>query len=169
MARDGREGAQRRAGAAPRQSRLERPQMHWQIDVQLLALVVLANGMPVLGRMLLPNWLSSPVDSHLVWPDGAQIFGSSKTRRGFVWPRVLLALRPSLSACHGQSVSLSASPRCVETYFRGFSNEGLGCCLAAVQPFWIKVPESLFPALLCRWMFDLTWADVAFVNCHSRR
>ncbi len=169
MARDGREGAQRRAGAAPRQSRLERPQMHWQIDVQLLALVVLANGMPVLGRMLLPNWLSSPVDSHLVWPDGAQIFGSSKTRRGFVLATCaasLAAIVIGLSWTIGFAVGFTSM--CGDL-FSSFLKRRFGMLPSSRATLLDQVPESLFPALLCRWMFDLTWADVAFVNCHSRR
>ena len=138
-------------------------QMHWQVDGQLLALVVVANGMPVLGRMLLPDWLSSPVDSHLNLPDGAQVFGSSKTRRGFVLGTCaasLAAIVIGLSWTIGFAVGFTSM--CGDL-FSSFVKRRLGMAPSSRATFLDQIPESLFPALLCRWMFQLMWTDVALI------
>src|SRR3954453_16871889 len=99
--------------------------LFWQMGCRSLGVCFCRIGFPA---------LSTVTSSGQTAP---RFLEARKRDAALCWPRVLLALRPSLSACHGQSVSLSASPRCVETYFRGFSNEGLESSLAAVHPSWI--------------------------------
>jgi hypothetical protein len=139
-------------------------QMNWQIDIELLGLIVVANGMPIIGRMLLPCWLSSPVDSHLSWQDGTQVFGSSKTRRGFVLgtcSATVAAVLLGLSWTIGFAIGFTSM--CGDL-FSSFLKRRLGMAPSSRATFLDQIPESLFPSLLCRWMLQLTWADVAFLT-----
>src|SRR5438309_8446982 len=58
--------------------------MHPVIILQLLILLGLANGMPILGKKLLGSRFSVPLDGHLRFVDGRPFFGTSKTIRGVV-------------------------------------------------------------------------------------
>src|SRR6266404_1370363 len=58
--------------------------MHPVIVLQLLALLVLANGTPVVAKKILGNRLSYPLDGNVRFLDGRPLFGRSKTIRGVV-------------------------------------------------------------------------------------
>ena len=50
--------------------------------LQLLFIIIIANGAPILARMLLNNQLNTAVDFGAKMADGNPIFGTSKTWRG---------------------------------------------------------------------------------------
>jgi hypothetical protein len=58
--------------------------VHPVIVLQLLALLVLANGTPVVAKKILGNRLSYPLDGNVGFLDGRPLFGRSKTIRGVV-------------------------------------------------------------------------------------
>jgi len=58
--------------------------MHTTLIFQLLVLLVVANGAPVLVKKALGDQLAQPFDGGAVLPDGRPLFGSSKTVRGVV-------------------------------------------------------------------------------------
>jgi hypothetical protein len=58
--------------------------VHPVIVLQLLALLVLANGTPVVAKKILGNRLSYPLDGNVRFLDGRPLFGRSKTIRGVV-------------------------------------------------------------------------------------
>jgi CDP-2,3-bis-(O-geranylgeranyl)-sn-glycerol synthase len=54
------------------------------IILQLLVLLMLANGTPVIAKKLLGDRYSYPLDGNLTFADGRPLFGRSKTIRGIV-------------------------------------------------------------------------------------
>jgi len=54
--------------------------------VQLLALLVVANGTPVIVEKFLGKFLAFPIDGGATFADGKPVFGSSKTLRGWSNP-----------------------------------------------------------------------------------
>src|SRR5258708_34335052 len=54
------------------------------VILQLLILLMLANGTPVIAKKLLGDRYSYPLDGNLAFADGRPLFGHSKTIRGVV-------------------------------------------------------------------------------------
>ena len=54
------------------------------VILQLLILLMLANGTPVIAKKLLGDRYSYPLDGNLTFADGRPLFGHSKTIRGVV-------------------------------------------------------------------------------------
>ncbi|HEX9534690.1 MAG TPA: hypothetical protein VF924_04410, partial [Stellaceae bacterium] len=58
--------------------------MHPVVVLQLLILLMLANGTPVIAKKMLGARYSYPLDGNLTFADGRPVFGRSKTIRGVV-------------------------------------------------------------------------------------
>src|SRR6266566_10016666 len=58
--------------------------MHPVVALQLLILLMLANGTPVIAKKVLGDHYSFPLDGNLTFADGRPVFGRSKTIRGIV-------------------------------------------------------------------------------------
>ena len=58
--------------------------MHLVLIVQILVLLTVANGTPVIARKLLGSALSYPLDGGIAFLDGRPLFGPTKTVRGFL-------------------------------------------------------------------------------------
>ena len=76
--------------------------------LQLLFLILVANGSPIIVRGILKNHWATPIDGGTVFLDGLPILGSSKTFRGVVFAILatsLVALVMGLSWEIGMIVS----------------------------------------------------------------
>jgi CDP-diglyceride synthetase len=129
--------------------------------LQLLFLLLLANGTPVIAKKIFGDRYSHPLDGNLVFPDGRPLFGRSKTIRG-VALAVLVTTAGSLLIGLGWETGIL-----------------VGCCAMAgdlVSSFLKRrmklpsssrasgldqIPESLFPLLACRNLLSLAFADIA--------
>ena len=58
--------------------------MHPVVDLQLLTMLMLANGTPVIAKKMLGGQYSYPLDGNLTFADGRPVFGRSKTIRGIL-------------------------------------------------------------------------------------
>ena len=56
--------------------------MHLLLIAQLLTLLAVANGTPIIVEKFLGKFLAFPIDGGLELTDGKPLFGSSKTLRG---------------------------------------------------------------------------------------
>ncbi|HHH35216.1 MAG TPA: CDP-archaeol synthase, partial [Gammaproteobacteria bacterium] len=52
------------------------------VVLQLLCLLITANGAPVLAQWLLREWGAAPIDGGRILRDGYPLLGTSKTWRG---------------------------------------------------------------------------------------
>jgi hypothetical protein len=69
--------------------------MHPVILLQLLFLLMIANGIPVIAKKLLGSRFSYPLDGGVVFFDGRPLLGSAKTIRGVVLaPMATTAVAP---------------------------------------------------------------------------
>ncbi len=137
--------------------------MHLLAVLQLLALLAVANGAPVLAKKLLARRLALPLDGGVRFLDGRPLLGASKTVRGVVVAIVattmtapLLGLPLALGARVGVAAMLGdlLSSFVKRRLARPPSSRALGLD---------QVPESLLPALLGRTALALTATDIAFV------
>ena len=58
--------------------------MHEILILQLLILLAVANGTPVIAKLILGDKFAAPVDGGALFADGRPWFGPSKTIRGLV-------------------------------------------------------------------------------------
>src|SRR4051794_41858622 len=70
--------------------------MHPLAILQALALMTVANGVPVVAKKLLDGRFAWPLDCGLVFLDGRPLLGASKTLRGIILALVVTAVSAPL-------------------------------------------------------------------------
>jgi CDP-2,3-bis-(O-geranylgeranyl)-sn-glycerol synthase len=130
------------------------------IHLQLLFLIIVANGAPIIGRWLVNGRWATPLDGGAVFIDGLPLLGTSKTFRGVMCAMVatpLIAMGIGLSWDIGLMVSLLAMMGdCLSSFVkRRFNRPSSSMALGLDQ-----IPESLLPLLGVREQFSLTWEGI---------
>jgi CDP-archaeol synthase len=135
--------------------------MHPGETLTALALVMAANGSPVVATKLFGRRFSYPLDGHRRLSDGNRLFGASKTVRGVVTAMlatvaaaVLLGLDWGLGLVAG-SLAM-AGDLCSSFLKRRFGMAASSMALGLDQ-----IPESLFPLLACSRWLSLGAIDIA--------
>jgi CDP-2,3-bis-(O-geranylgeranyl)-sn-glycerol synthase len=121
----------------------------------LLLLIIIANGSPILIRLLLNDDFKLAVDFGQKLPDKNRLFGPSKTWRGIV--AALLATMTAAwslgySAETGLLVAIYAT---LGDLGSSFIKRRLSMQPSSMAPLLDQVPESLFPALMLKEAFNL--------------
>ena len=138
--------------------------MHWSQIGQLLVLLTVANGAPVIAERVLGNRWSRPLDAGKIWRDGRPVLGGSKTVRGVICAvaaTILVALGIGVSWTVGLAVGTAAM---AGDLFSSFVKRRLGLPASERATGLDQVPESLLPALVCAYELDLKWPDVVVVT-----
>ena len=135
--------------------------MHPLVIGQLLILLMLANGMPVIAKKIFGDQCSYPLDANLTFVDGRPLFGHSKTIRGVVL--AILATTAGapligLSWKIGLTVGVLAM---AGDLFSSFSKRRVDMPSSSRASGLDQIPESLFPLLACRTPLSLSVADIA--------
>jgi CDP-2,3-bis-(O-geranylgeranyl)-sn-glycerol synthase len=133
----------------------------WMLSLQLLALLGVANGTPILAKKLLQDRLSAPVDGGLTLPDGEPLFGISKTIRGVILSVVATAGSAVLLHLDWSTGATVAGLSMLGDLFSSFVKRRLHLPLHA-QAFGLdQIPEALLPLLAVKVRFGLTIEDIA--------
>jgi CDP-2,3-bis-(O-geranylgeranyl)-sn-glycerol synthase len=135
--------------------------MHPLADLQLLALMAVANTTPLIAKRLLRDRLSSPLDGGLTFFDGRPLFGASKTIRGFV---LAILLTSTVAPLIGLPVTIGALvgvTAMAGDLLSSFAKRRLALPPSSKATGLDQVPESLLPLLACRGVLSLTVADIA--------
>jgi len=128
--------------------------------LKLLLLIIIANGSPILIRVLLNDSLNLAVDFGRKLPDNRRIFGSSKTWRGIM---VTFAATPAAAWLLGYSPEaglLIAVYTTLGDLTSSFIKRRLAMKPSSMAPLLDQVPESLFPALMMMETFNLDYSSV---------
>ncbi|MCG6935738.1 MAG: CDP-archaeol synthase, partial [Proteobacteria bacterium] len=72
------------------------------LELKLLLLVMVANGVPVLACWLLQDRLARPIDNGLILADGQPLLGRSKTWRGLL---ITVLITPGVALLLGLGAS----------------------------------------------------------------
>ena len=128
--------------------------------LELLLLIIIANGAPILARVLLRDAFDTAVDFGKKLADGNPIFGPSKTWRG-----VLAAITTTTIAAwvlgYSTETGLFISSFAVAgDLTSSFIKRRLNRAPSSMAPLLDQVPESLFPALAVMQVFHLTILSV---------
>jgi CDP-diglyceride synthetase len=134
--------------------------MHVLLIFQLLLLLTLANGTPVIAHKILGNRFAQPLDGGTTFVDGRPLFGPSKTLRGILLSTmvtgtgaVLLGLWFALGALLGV-VAMGGD------LFSSFIKRRLGLRPSSRATGLDQIPEALFPLLACRDALSLSLPDI---------
>ena len=122
---------------------------------QLLLLIIIANGAPVLARLLLNDRFNAAIDNGVMLKDNHPVFGASKTWRGVVTALLATtagALFFNYSAAIGIQIAICAISG---DLLSSFIKRRLSLQPSARAPLLDQIPESLFPALMMMQVFQL--------------
>ncbi len=131
--------------------------------LQLFLLIWVANGAPILARMLFGTRFSYPVDGSARFLDGRPFFGSAKTLRGIIAAVALTTLAAlSLGLAAGLG-ALVGSAAVAGDLVSSFVKRRLGIPTSGRARGLDQVPEALLPALLAAPRLDLEASEIALV------
>lgn len=132
--------------------------------LKLLLLIIIANGTPILSRVLLCDAFDTPVDLGKKLADGNPIFGPSKTWRGILSAITTTTIAAWLLSYSIETGLLIASFAVVGDLTSSFIKRRLSMSSSSMAPLLDQVPESLFPALAVMHVFHLTiWSVLLLV------
>jgi CDP-archaeol synthase len=138
--------------------------MHYVALAQVLTLLALANGSPVIAKRIFGANYAAPVDGNVRFIDGRPLVGPSKTIRGIVVSLVVTALGAILLGLHFWIGLLVAGTSMAGDLFSSFLKRRLRLGPSSKATGLDQLPESLFPLLACQPLLSLTAIDIA-VGC----
>jgi CDP-archaeol synthase len=138
--------------------------MHYRALVQLLILLSLANGSPVIAKRIFGENYAAPIDGNARFVDGRPLLGPSKTIRGVVVSLLVTALGAMLLGLQFWLGLLVASAAMAGDLLSSFLKRRLQLAPSSKATGLDQIPESLFPFLACRSMLSLSAIDIA-VGC----
>jgi hypothetical protein len=127
---------------------------------QLLLLIIIANGAPIVVRQLLNNSFDLAVDFGQQMPDQQRIFGTSKTWRGIISALLFTSVAAWLMRYTPETGLLVAVYAVSGDLFSSFIKRRLSLPPSSMAPLLDQVPESLFPAFMLMDVFKLDISTV---------
>jgi CDP-diglyceride synthetase len=129
--------------------------------MQLLVLLMLANGTPVITKTILGDRYAYPLDGNLIFVDGRPLFGPSKTIRGVALAILVTTAGAPVVGLGWDIGVLVGSFAMVGDLVSSFSKRRLNLPASSRASGLDQVPEALLPLLACRGPLSLTVADIA--------
>jgi len=146
------------------------------LEINLLLLLLVANGSPVVMTIVLGKRPSWPIDAGLYLPDGKRLFGASKTLPGLALALVATALAAMLLGPGAGTGALIGAFAMLGDLLSSFIKRRFGLPSGAGAPGLDQVPEALLPLWVCKPLLDLSWLQVivltaafAFTNLLASR
>jgi CDP-diglyceride synthetase len=134
--------------------------MHVLLIVQLLALLVVANGTPIIVEKFLGKFLAFPIDGGATFADGKPVFGSSKTLRGLALSLLATTIVAPLVGLPWRFGALVALVAMVGDLLSSFLKRRMGLAPSDRAIGLDQIPESLLPVLASAFFLSLTLLDV---------
>jgi CDP-2,3-bis-(O-geranylgeranyl)-sn-glycerol synthase len=128
--------------------------------LQLLILLVVANGAAVAAKKLLGPTFARPLDGGALFVDGRPLLGPAKTIRGLVASLLATAICASLIGLGWEIGALIAVFAMAGDLFSSFVKRRLNLASSSMAIGLDHVPESLFPLLAVRWLLPLSMLDI---------
>jgi CDP-diglyceride synthetase len=131
------------------------------VVLQLLILLALANGTPVIAKKFLRKRFSYPIDGKIRFVDGRPLLGSSKTIRGILLSVLVTSACAPLVGLEWKIGLLMGSVAMAGDLFSSFLKRRINLPAGGRATGLDQVPESLFPLLAVRNTLSLTVTDIA--------
>jgi len=117
------------------------------IYLQLLFLIIVANGSPIIGRWIMKGYWEMPIDGGAVFIDGRPILGTAKTYRGVACSLVGTLLAGALVGLSWKISLIVSALAMVGDCLSSFIKRRFGYPSGAKALGLDQIPESLFPTL----------------------
>lgn len=130
--------------------------IHWE----LLLLIILANGVPIIVFDLFKSRFARPLDMGLRLADGQPLLGPSKTWRGLLASLPVTAIAGTGLGYSWQAGLTIAIAAMIGDIFSSYIKRRLKMVSGEFAPGLDQIPEALFPLLAVREMFSLTAEEV---------
>jgi CDP-2,3-bis-(O-geranylgeranyl)-sn-glycerol synthase len=127
---------------------------------QLLALLAVANGTPIIVEKILGRSLAYPIDGGWRLTDGKPLFGSSKTLRGLALSIVAITAVAPLIGLSWRVGFLVALMAMIGDLLSSFVKRRMGLAPSDRAIGLDQIPESFLPLLACALFLPLTIVDV---------
>ena len=131
------------------------------VILQVLILLGVANGAPIVARGLFGERFNRPLDGGKTFIDGAPIFGSTKTWRGLLASLLMSAAGADLLGLSASFGAGFAAAAMLGDLFSSFIKRRMGVASSSPVTGLDQIPEALFPALAALPYLDLSVLDVA--------
>jgi len=132
------------------------------IELELLLLILIANGVPVVAAAICGNWGARPLDGGWRLADGRRLLGDSKTWRGVLLAPLatgagaaLLGLPVGIGVVVGIGSMLG-------DLLSSFVKRRLGLASSSMALGLDQIPEVLLPLLVVAGEFELTWLAIGW-------
>jgi hypothetical protein len=135
--------------------------IHVLTIVQLVLLLAVANGAPVIATKIFGQRFSWPLDDGGDFVDGKPLFGKSKTVRGIVVSILASALAAPLLGLGWKIGIAVGSAAMAGDLVSSFVKRRLTLAPSSRATGLDQIPESLFPLLACRSALSLSVLDIA--------
>jgi hypothetical protein len=135
--------------------------MHETLILQLLILLAVANGTPVIAKLLLGDKFAASLDGGAPFGDGRPWFGPSKTIRGFILAVLATTCAAVLLGLGWKMGVLVGTIAMAVDLLSSFVKRRLGLAPSSQAIGLDQIPESLFPLLAACLLLPLTALDVA--------
>ena len=134
--------------------------MHPFLILELLILLSVANGTPVIAKKVLGDRLNRPLDGGAVFYDGKPVFGPTKTVRGIVVSLLATALAAWLMGLGWKLGVLIATAAMIGDLFSSFVKRRMTLPSSSMALGLDHIPESLLPLLASSLQLPLSLLDV---------
>ncbi len=133
------------------------------LELKLLFLLLIANGSPILARLVFGKRFSFPVDFGLCLKDGFPVFGSSKTFRGLISAILVVTGFAVLLGFQWQTGLLIGFWAMLGDLFSSFVKRRLGMAPSSMAFGLDQIPEALFPLIAVSSIVGLEWWQIAYL------
>jgi CDP-2,3-bis-(O-geranylgeranyl)-sn-glycerol synthase len=133
------------------------------LEVQLLLLIGVANGTPVIVKKLFGDFWDCPLDGNRRFFDQRPLFGPSKTIRGIGFSLLLTTICAPVLGIewnHGLIIGVSAM---AGDLFSSFVKRRSGKPSSSMALGLDQIPESLFPMIAAHFLLGISWWGVLVV------
>lgn len=134
--------------------------MRYGVVLQLLTLLALANGSPIVVKWLFGDRFALPLDDNMKFIDGRPLFGASKTLRGIAVSLFVTSASAPLLGLTPFIGLVVAGAAMAGDLFSSFLKRRLGLPPGSRAIGLDQIPECLFPLLACRQALSLTALDI---------
>jgi CDP-2,3-bis-(O-geranylgeranyl)-sn-glycerol synthase len=134
--------------------------MQFILVLQLVLLVAVANGTPILAKRLLGGRLDRPVDGGMTLSDGRPLFGAAKTIRGIALSLIVTPLAAALIGLPWRLGAVVAAGAMAGDLLSSFVKRRMGLAPSSKATGLDQIPEALLPLAASRLVVAVTLLDV---------
>jgi CDP-diglyceride synthetase len=133
--------------------------MHMSLLLQLLVLLVVANGTAVGAKKLFGAVFARPLDGGALFLDGQPVFGPSKTTRGILVSVLATSVCAALMGLGWEIGALIATFAMIGDLLSSFLKRRLHLASSSMAIGLDHIPESLFPLVASQLLLPLSILD----------